>query len=102
MRPEQERPLEEMFLDEMIEGYRDGRHPDCPEPSANRSVSYLHGFLNGRDDRAGSPRAPAEVLRLMADKAIKDDVARASGKTMVPAGAGPTCPAHPRAPVGRR
>ena len=102
MMPEPDRTLEELFLDQMIEGYRDGRDPDSPEPSANRSVSYVHGFLNGRDDRAGSPRAPAEVLRLMADKAIKDDVARASGETMVPTGAGSTWLALPGAPVGRR
>jgi hypothetical protein len=25
--------LEEIFLDEMVEGYRDGRNPDNPEPS---------------------------------------------------------------------
>lgn len=86
----------------MIDSYRDGRDPDSPEPSANRSESYKHGFLNARDDRAGSPRAPAEVLRLMADKAVKDDLARASGKTTAPAGAGPTWLAHPGASVGRR
>jgi hypothetical protein len=72
--PGQDRTPEELFLDEMVEGYRDGRKLDNPEPSANRSDSY--SFANGRDDRAGSPRAPAAMLRSMADKAIADDVAR--------------------------
>ena len=30
-----DRPLEERFLDEMVEGYLDGFKPDNPEPSAN-------------------------------------------------------------------
>lgn len=82
MTPGQDRPLEELFLDEMVEGYRDGRDPDSPEPSANRSASYVHGFLNGRDDRAGSPQAPATVLRLAADAAIAHDVSRVQGDTL--------------------
>ena len=36
--------------DEMLEGYLDGRKPDNPEPSGNRSRSYRHGFQSGRDD----------------------------------------------------
>jgi hypothetical protein len=79
MTPEQDRAPEECFLDEMVDGYRDGRNLDNPEPSANRSESYRHGFLNGRDDRAGSPRALASELRLAADAAIARDVARAKG-----------------------
>jgi len=73
------RTLEEVFLDEMVEGYLDGRKPDNPEPSANRSHSYRHGFANGRDDLAHSPRLPAYVLRLLADQAIRDDVLVAKG-----------------------
>ena len=50
--------------EEMIDGYRDGFDMDCPEPSGNRSASYRHGFLNGRDDRRGKPRASyAELNR---------------------------------------
>lgn len=43
--------------EEMVEGYRDGLDMGSPEPSDNRSASYRHGFANGRDDRAGKPRA---------------------------------------------
>lgn len=39
--------------DEMVEGYMDGFDPETPEPSANRSHSYRHGFANGRADREG-------------------------------------------------
>lgn len=41
--------------DDMFEGYMDGFDPANPEPSANRSHSYRHGFVNGRADRAGKP-----------------------------------------------
>ncbi|WLA83210.1 hypothetical protein [Bradyrhizobium elkanii] len=75
-----DRPLEERFLAEMVEGYLDGRKPDNPEPSANRSASYRHGFANGRDALSAWPRFPAAVLRLLADQAIREDVARAEGK----------------------
>jgi hypothetical protein len=54
-----DRPLEEQFLDETVAGHRDGRKPDDPELSANRSFSYRHGSANGRDDLARSPRPPA-------------------------------------------
>jgi hypothetical protein len=58
---------------EMVEGYLDGFDPDSPEPSENRSHSYRHGFANGRDDLNRKPRAPAAVLRQMADEAIRKD-----------------------------
>ena len=61
--------------DELVEGYLDGFNLDNPEPSANRSESYRHGFANGRDDRAGMPRASADALRREADEAMaKDDL----------------------------
>jgi hypothetical protein len=82
-----DRPLEERFLDEMVEGYLDGRKADNPEPSANRSNFYRHGFANGRDDLAHSPRLPAQVLRFLADQAIKEDVATARGLPAGPRGA---------------
>lgn len=70
---------EEKFLDEMVMGYLDGRNPDNPEPSQNRSRSYAHGFANGRDDLFRSPRALAQTLREMADAAIAEDIATALG-----------------------
>jgi hypothetical protein len=77
MNAEPEADLAERFLTDMVDGYHDGRNLDNPEPSTNRSESYRHGFANGRDDRAASPRAPANMLRLMADAAIARDVAKA-------------------------
>lgn len=62
--------------DDMLEGYNDGRNPDSPEPSANRSDSYRHGFQNGRDDLRNQPRAGARELRRQGDEAIAKDKAR--------------------------
>jgi hypothetical protein len=59
--------------DDMYEGYRDGFNLDSPEPSSNRSVSYRHGFANGRDDRRGKPRDTAENLRNLAVGAAQLD-----------------------------
>mgnify|MGYP001104541154 CR=1 FL=1 len=36
--------------DEMVQGYRDGLDKDSPDPSANRTRSYRHGFANARAD----------------------------------------------------
>ena len=65
-----------MTEDEMVEGYLDGFNLSSPEPSDNRSFSYRHGFANGRDDRAGKPRALASILREEAEIAIAKDQAR--------------------------
>ena len=62
--------------DEMVEGYRDGFDLSAPEPSANRSHSYRHGFANGRDDRSGKPRASYHELMRLADLAMEKDDAR--------------------------
>jgi hypothetical protein len=72
--------LVDRFEVEMTEGYLDGRNPDNPPPSENRSSSYRHGFENGRDDHGRHPRATAAMLRLMAEKAIHDDIERVTGK----------------------
>ena len=48
--------------EEMIAGYVDGLDLSSPLPSDNRSLSYRHGFANGRDDRAGKPRASYDDL----------------------------------------
>ena len=58
---------------EMVDGYMDGFDLDAPEPSSNRSYSYRHGFANGRDDRRGTPRAVAAVLRAQAEAAMECD-----------------------------
>jgi len=47
---------------EFWQGYRDGRDPDCPEPSANRSHAYRHSFAVGRAELAGKP-IPAAISR---------------------------------------
>lgn len=70
----------EAFQVEMTEGYIDGwgdDRPELPESLANRSASYRHGWLNGRDDRLGTPRAPAAQIELQASAAIAQDISRA-------------------------
>jgi len=50
---------------DIIDGYFDGHaddRVDYPEAS-NRSQFYRHGWLNGRDDRIGTPRASAQQIR---------------------------------------
>lgn len=69
-------PDDTMATDEMLEGYRDGRDLTSPDPSANRSAQYRHGFANGRDDRANRPRASADAIRQMAKDAIAHDETR--------------------------
>lgn len=59
--------------DEMVEGYMDGRDPDNPEPSDNRSRAYRHGFQSGRDDFAVKPSALAQVRRKQADEILAED-----------------------------
>lgn len=61
--------------DEMVQGYYDGWNPDNPEPSANRSRSYRHGFQSGRDDLALRCSAPFAERRRMAQEAHDADVA---------------------------
>ena len=58
---------------EMIEGFTDGYDLTAPEPSANRSSSYRHGFANGRDDRRGKPRASFDELTKQAEAAMAAD-----------------------------
>lgn len=63
-------------IEEMREGYRDGLQPDSPEPSANRSASYRHGFAMGRNDRAGKPGGGAVRNLVEATRAILEDEKR--------------------------
>lgn len=59
---------------EMIEGYRDGLDLSSPEPNANRSCSYRHGFMAGRSDRHIKPAwRTADEGRQMADAAMAAD-----------------------------
>lgn len=54
---------------DIVDGYFDGREDardEYPE-SSNRSAFYRHGWLNGRDDRVGKPRACA--AQILADLA---------------------------------
>lgn len=66
--------------DDMIEGFRDGYDPDAPEPSANRSNSYHHGFMVGRLDKrlpsVYGARRTADQLRKLADEAMEADEPR--------------------------
>lgn len=55
--------MREQFLSMVIEGYRDGADPNSPEPSANRSHSYRHGFRMGRNDLHKSPGRGASAHR---------------------------------------
>ena len=68
-------PMNRFANKEMVLGYLDGRNPDAPEPSENRSRSYRHGFANARDNAARKSRAAAETLREMADRAMAEDEA---------------------------
>lgn len=70
-----------MVDDEVFEGYRDGFRDDrekMPESLGNRSESYRFGWLNGRDDRLGKPRAAARILRgeIEAIRTVERDKAR--------------------------
>jgi hypothetical protein len=59
--------------DEFVEGYRDGRNPDSPEASTNRSHSYRHSFAVGRAELEGSP-IRAETARQKALEAEAKDL----------------------------
>lgn len=65
-------------LGPMVQGFLDGFHDDrqeWPHTLSNRGHAYRHGWLNGRDDRTGRPRASAASLRLAADLAEEMDQA---------------------------
>jgi hypothetical protein len=67
---------------DMIEGFRDGYDPTAPEPSANRSASYRHGFMCGRLDNtpASWGKHSAGELERLADEAMDiDDLQQTSG-----------------------
>jgi hypothetical protein len=67
---------EDPHREEMARGYLDGYDLDAPEPSANRSACYRHGFANGRAEKLHKwPRASYDVLMRLADEAIAADMA---------------------------
>ncbi len=61
-------------MDEFAEGYRDGRDPNAPEPSANRSHRYRHSFAIGRAELANKPIPYHRAIEL-ADEAERKDMA---------------------------
>jgi hypothetical protein len=63
-------------MTEMTDGYFDGRDPNSPEPSANRSARYRHGFQMGRDDLRKRPSDTAANNRLKAAAAEQEDESR--------------------------
>ena len=60
--------------DEMVQGYRDGLCSDIQSAGENRSLSYRHGFLNGRADKTGQPRSDTcRDLRELANEVMDAD-----------------------------
>ena len=60
---------------EMLDGYMDGFDLANPDPSGNRSLSYMHGFRNGRADKTGTLTGySCDELRKRAEHAILGDV----------------------------
>lgn len=62
--------------DDMVEGYRDGRDPDSPEPSANRSASYRHGHAVGRAEIENRRLGRFDAVVAAADRAMTEDERR--------------------------
>ena len=54
-------------------GYLDGRDPDAPEPSENRSYAYRHSFSVGRAEIEKRP-IPAHISRANAAVAEQQDL----------------------------
>lgn len=63
--------------DEMVQGYMDGYDLTAPEPSANRSASYRHGFMVGRGEKTGDFAGNYMDLNRAADAAMDADDIRA-------------------------
>ncbi len=56
---------------EFIEGYLDGRDPDAPLPSSNRSEPYRHSFAIGRNEIERKRNPSYNVLVERAEKAAE-------------------------------
>jgi hypothetical protein len=63
--------------DDMVDGYMDGYDMTAPEPSANRSASYRHGFMVGRGEKTGDFAGNYIDLNRAADAAMDADDIRA-------------------------
>jgi hypothetical protein len=59
--------VEDELSRDHVEGYLDGRDPNCPEPNTNRSAAYKHSFEVGRTELANQP-IPAVLSRLSAQQ----------------------------------
>jgi hypothetical protein len=62
--------------EDMVQGYMDGYDLNAPEPSANRSHSYRHGFAVGRAEKQGGKLGDYRTLSAAADAAMEKDEAR--------------------------
>lgn len=60
------------MLSDDVQGYLDGRDPDSPEPSQNRSAIYRHCFEVGRREAEGRHWL-APVARARAKDAREED-----------------------------
>ena len=63
--------------DDIVDGYMDGYDMTAPEPSANRSASYRHGFMVGRGEKTGDFAGNYIDLNRAADAAMDADDIRA-------------------------
>lgn len=59
--------------EEMVQGYMDGRDLNAPGPSANRSMSYRHGFSVGRAERENRTLGHFDEVIRWADEAMDAD-----------------------------
>lgn len=60
---------------EFVDGYRDGRDPDAPEPTANRSHAYRHSFAVGRAELADKPMSASRSRKAATVAKLKDETA---------------------------
>lgn len=62
--------MNETAMQDMVRGFWDGFEAESvalPDAAHLESAAYQHGWRNGRDDRIGHLRAPAQTLRERAD-----------------------------------
>lgn len=61
--------------DDFMDGYLDGRNPDSPAPSGNRSAAYRHSFDVGRREITDRVMT-ANAYRMRAEKAKAVDAGK--------------------------